>query len=93
MKKLFVVLSILLLMSQYRLWVGEGSFAHIAELKRNITKQTAENQRLRAQNQRLALEVEGLRNGYDSVEEKAREELGLIKPGETFYLFIEPESK
>ncbi|WP_096084637.1 cell division protein FtsB [Agaribacterium haliotis] len=93
MKILSLVLLILLLLTQYRLWVGEGSIAHVSELKRNIAKQEAENQRLKAQNQNLALEVEALRSGLDAVEARAREELGLIKKGETFFLFIDPEEQ
>jgi cell division protein FtsB len=78
---------------QYRLWWGEGSFAHIASLKRDIHDQRERNQALFQRNQTLVREVISLRNSTDAIEEAARSELGLIKPGETFYMVIEPEAK
>ncbi len=90
MKILLAVLIILLLGVQYRLWVGEGSIAHKVELERKIKQQQGENDALRERNRILALEVEALKTGYDAIEERAREQMGMIKKGETFFMLIEP---
>ena len=91
MKWLLVMLSVLLLALQYRLWVAEGSWAHVARLDRNIAEQEQTNKRLRERNRQLATEVEALKQGLDSIEARAREDLGMIKEGETFYMMIEPD--
>lgn len=92
MKWFLAVLVVVLLALQYRLWVGEGSIAHVTRLKQQIAEQDRENQRLRMQNERLAVEVKALKNGYDVIEARAREELGFVKKDETFFLFIEKEN-
>ena len=81
----FVVLLLLLGGLQYRLWVGEGSFAQRADLKQQITEQKQENARLLERNQILEAEVMELKEGYETVEERARHELGMVKEGETLY--------
>ncbi len=86
-----VILILLLAGLQYRLWVGEGSFAEVAQLKREIAEQEKENQRLRARNDVLAREVSALKTGTTLLEERARSELGMIKEGETFYMIVDPE--
>jgi len=65
MKWVVLILVLLLGFLQYRLWVGEGSLAQIAELKRNIEKQQLENAHLRSRNQALVDEIEA-RYGNDS---------------------------
>lgn len=91
MKWIVAILVILLAGLQYRLWVGEGSLAELARLKRGIQKQQVENDRLRERNRVLAIEVNELKSGLDSVEERARTEMGMIKKGETFYMVVEKE--
>ncbi|MGH1373309.1 MAG: cell division protein FtsB [Cellvibrionaceae bacterium] len=90
MKWLIVTLSVLLVGLQYRLWVGEGSLAEVVRLGDERAVQARENDRLRERNRILAAEVEGLKSGLDAVEERAREDLGMIKPGETFFMVVEP---
>lgn len=89
MKWFLAILILILLQLQYRLWVGEGSFAHINELEKAIEEQRAVNKRLHSRNDMLELEINSLKNGLDGIEEKARSELGMIKEGETFYMFVE----
>lgn len=91
MKWLLVILSVLLLALQYRLWIAEGSWAHVARLDRSIAEQEQTNKRLRERNRQLATEVKALKHGLDSIEARAREDLGMIKEGETFYMMIEPD--
>lgn len=74
---------------QYRLWVGQGSWEEIVSLERKIEQQTLINERLRSRNQILEKDVIDLKTGMESVEERARSELGLIKKGETFYLLVD----
>ncbi len=91
MKWLIAILLVLLVGLQYRLWVSEGSLAHRAELQKKIEQQQAENNRLRERNNVLAIEVEELKSGLDSIEERAREQMGMIKKDETFIMIVEPK--
>lgn len=91
MKWLTLLLFVILLALQYRLWVGEGSFAHLAQLKQQIREQQQENTRLALENAALAAQVKALKDGLAAIEEHAREELGLVKEGETFFLVVEKE--
>lgn len=86
MKWMLAILLILLLGLQYRLWVGEGSLAEVARLEREVSLQQAENDRLHERNQVLAVEVENLKTGLDSIEERARNDIGMIKKNETFFM-------
>ncbi len=86
-------ISLLLLLSfvglQYRLWIGQGSWEEVVTLRQAIAAQKATNERLEVRNQVLASEVRDLKSGLDSVEERARSELGLIREGETFYILAD----
>ena len=93
MKWLLAFLVLILIGLQYRLWVGEGSIAHVVRLKGEIQKQKEENARLKAKNKLLAAEVDALKNGLDAIEARAREDMGMIKEGETFFLIIDEEDK
>ncbi len=84
------LLSVLFLLLQVRLWVSDDGYREVARLSSLITEQTAENSRLDQRNQRLEAEVVELRKGNGAVEERARADLGLIGPAETFYLFGAP---
>ena len=87
------LLFVLLLSLQYRLWVGDGSLAEVWDLYQQVETQRDENQRLRERNQALEAEVQDLKQGLGAIEERAREELGMIKEGETFYQIIEPPAE
>ncbi|WP_076425379.1 septum formation initiator family protein [Aquipseudomonas alcaligenes] len=86
---LFVALVLVLAGLQYRLWVGEGSLAQVAELQRQIAEQKGENERLLERNRILEAEVLELKKGMETVEERARHELGMVKEGETLYQLAE----
>ncbi len=81
-----------LLLLQYRLWVGDGSLAEVWQLRREIAAQEAENQRLRERNRVLEAEVQDLKKGFKAIEERARSELGMIRENETFYQIVEPKT-
>lgn len=86
---LLVGLAALLVLLQYQLWWGEGGRRSVAVLEQRVQEQTRENEGLQQRNDALAAEVEDLKSGEAAVEERARNELGMIKPGETFYRVIE----
>lgn len=91
MKWLIAVLIVLLLGLQYRLWIGEGSLAQNVVLQKEISRQKEENSRLIERNKLLEAEVASLKNGYDAIEEKARNDLGMIKEGETLFMIVEED--
>lgn len=91
MKWMLITLVILLAALQYRLWVSEGSLADVSRLEREIKLQQADNGRFRERNRILAVEVDDLKTGLDSVEERARNDIGMIKKDETFFMILEPQ--
>lgn len=91
MKALLIALLVIFVALQYRLWIAEGSWADVARLEREVREQEQTNQQLQQRNRNLAIEVDALKDGLDSVEERAREDLGMIKEGETFYMIIESD--
>lgn len=90
-RALLVVLLILLVLVQYRLWIGDNSLAERERLRQEIAQQQIEIERLQARNEVVAREVEALKDGLEEIEARAREELGLIKDGETFYLMLDEQ--
>ena len=86
---LLLVLGLALAGLQYRLWVGDGSLAQATALKQQIAQQHAENEQLLERNRILMAEVRELKQGMETVEERAREELGMLKEGETLYLLAQ----
>ena len=89
MRWLVWLLVVLFVLLQYKLWLGDGSLAEVWDLYRQVEQQKIDNQRLQERNQALEAEVQDLKQGLDSIEERAREELGMIKDSETFYQIIE----
>ena len=81
-------LAVLLTALQANLWIGQGSIAEVVALERQLGSMSATNEELRARNERLEVEVAEFKNGLDSVEEMAREELGMVRQGETFYVVV-----
>ncbi len=87
---LLLVLVLLLGWLQYRFWFGVGSSGQVVALEAQVQAQKRENAGLQERNDALAAEVEDLKSGESAVEERARSELGMIKPGEKFYRVVEP---
>jgi len=85
-----VLLLALLAWLQYRLWFGQGGATEVQALAQQVHQQERDNGGLRQRNAEVAAEVEDLKSGEAAVEERARSELGMIKPGETFYRVVEP---
>ncbi|MEO8673550.1 MAG: cell division protein FtsB [Tahibacter sp.] len=85
-----LILLILLIALQLKLWTGEGGMREVQSLRATVEQQKMENERLKARNEALSAEVQDLKEGRDAIEGRARSELGLIKPGEEFYQVVEP---
>ena len=90
-RALLLILLIMLLGLQYRLWFGEANVRQVWNLKDQIEQQQVENERLTERNQRLEAEVRDLKKGMAALEERARSDMGMVKEGETFFQLIEPE--
>lgn len=94
MRLLVVILVVLLVLLQYKLWFGDGGYTDIRGLEARVAAQELENQSLVQRNTELQAEVEDLRERLDAVEERARSELGLIREGEEFFQVVpEPAQK
>lgn len=74
---------------QYRLWLAEGGLPHTAQLKERLDEQNRANEALRERNNRLRAEVSALQSGSGQLEAHAREDLGLVKQGETYFMFVD----
>jgi len=93
-KWIALVLFLLLVALQGRLWVGDGSLAEVNQLSKAIDAQRQENKVIRERNLSLEAEVKDLKQGLGAVEERARSELGMIKKkNETFYQIVEEKIK
>jgi cell division protein FtsB len=89
MKWVFTLLIVIIGYLQYRVWFGEGSMEQITQLQREIEKQKIENAGLHERNRALSAEIKELKEGTESIEAKARMDMGMIKEGETFYFIPE----
>lgn len=79
-----IILTVLLVVLQYPLWFGKGGWLRVWEVDRQLQEQRELNTKLEQRNAALEAEVRDLKTGLDAVEERARFELGLTKPGEIF---------
>jgi cell division protein FtsB len=82
MRWITVLLAALLVAVQADLWFGRSSVPHVMGLRAQLEEQQATNEAARARNERLSAEVNDLREGLEMVEEKARSELGMVRPDE-----------
>ena len=79
-----IVLVLLLAVLQWQLWTGRGSVRDVAQLRDKLMTQQEANARSSLANERLSSEVNDLKEGLEMVEERARAELGMVKPNEVF---------
>ena len=91
MKILITVLILVLIGLQYKLWFGDGSLSEVVQLSQELEIQKQKLQELEQRNKILEAQVLDLQNGLDAFEEKARNDLGMIKQGETFIQLIPGE--
>ena len=79
-----VILIALLAIFHAQLWTGRGSIPNVREMQQRLNDQQAKNFKSQTSNDQLAAEVRDLKEGLEMVEEKARSELGMVKPNEIF---------
>jgi cell division protein FtsB len=79
-----LVLLALIVLLQYPLWLGKGGWLRVWEVERQLAAQRETNRKLETRNAALDAEVRDLKSGYEAIEERARYELGFVKPGEVF---------
>jgi cell division protein FtsB len=77
-------LTTLLVILHAQLWFGRGSLPSVARMAQQLEEQKLGNQNARLANERLESEVRDLKEGLEMVEEKARQELGMVKPNEIY---------
>ena len=91
MKKWILLGLFMLVIMQFMLWTGEGSMIDFFSLQRSINNQIAENQTLIERNAALTGDVIDLKEGSEAIEERARNEMGMIKQDEVFYQVVKDE--
>jgi cell division protein FtsB len=92
MRAVTLILVVLLLLLQYPLWLGKGSWLKVWDLHRQVEAQQQVNQQTQTRNAVLDAEVRDLKQGTAAIEERARSELGMIKRDEVFYQILEDPS-
>ena len=82
------VLCVLVLVLQYRIWWSDDGVSAAFRLRGGVAEQRATNEQLRRRNEQLAAEVADLKGGLAAIEERARSELGMVAPTETFFQVV-----
>ena len=75
---------------QVNIWLTKDGYSRIVEIKGLIQDQQKENDEMASRNSQLKEEIKDLKDGFSAIEEKAREDIGMIKEGEEFYLITGP---
>ncbi len=88
MRVVTYILLALLLLLQYPLWLGKGSWLKVWEVGRQVEAQKQINEQTQKRNAALDAEVRDLKRGTDALEERARSELGMVKQGEVFFQVV-----
>ncbi len=88
MRVFTAILLVLLILLQYRLWFGKNSVPDYLALKENLVHQQSANEKLQQRNKLLYADTDDLKLGLEAIEERARNELGMIKENETFFRLI-----
>ena len=91
MRPVTITLLVLITAIQYPLWFGKGSWMRVWQIDQQLEDQRAENEKRVVRNAALNAEVLDLKTGLDAIEERARSELGMIKPNEIFFQVLEPQ--
>lgn len=93
MGKLTLLLLVLLGWLQYSLWLGKNGMNDLVRVESNVAAQQNNNAQLKARNDQMFAEIDDLNGGQEAIEERSRNELGMIKPGETFCRLISEQAK
>jgi cell division protein FtsB len=82
------ILVALIVLIQYPLWLGKGGWLRAWDIERQVDAQKGRNRQLEMRNAALAAEVKDLQQGTEAIEERARQELGMLRPDEIFFQFV-----
>jgi cell division protein FtsB len=85
MRLLAIALAALIVLIQWPLWIGKGSWLKVWQIEASLAEQQAQNAKLRSRNAALDAEVRDLKTGTDAIEERARNELGMVRADEVFF--------
>ena len=91
MRVLAIVLGVVLLLLQFRLWASDEGAREVWQLSETVAGQRAENDLLRQRNGQLKAEVQDLKQGLAALEERARHDLGMVGASETFFHVVDPQ--
>ena len=89
MRSILLILILVLIGLQYKLWLGDGSLLQWQQLEKKIAVQKKENDALASRNRAIEADILELKSGDQALEEQARYELGMVKNDETYYQFVE----
>jgi cell division protein FtsB len=85
MRVITALLLIFIILLQYRLWFGKNSVPDYLALESEVQRQIVDNDKLKRRNKLLYADTDDLKSGVEAIEERARNELGMIKEGEIFF--------
>jgi len=91
MRALGIILAALIILIQYPLWFGKGGWLRAWEVDRQVEAAKGKNGDLERRNSALAADVRDLKTGSDAIEERARYELGMTRPDEVFYQYVDKQ--
>jgi cell division protein FtsB len=91
MRILAGILSALIVLIQYPLWLGKGGWLRAWHMEHEVAGQKQKNARLEGRNTALEAEVRDLKQGTEAIEERARYELGMVRGDEVFFQVVEPQ--
>ena len=92
MRLFTLILMVVLALVQRQLWFGKNGLVEYRQVSENLLRRQADNQKLHERNMLLKEDIEDLKSGLEAIEELARNDLGFIKPGETFYRVLPRDS-
>lgn len=89
MRPIFIILIIVLVVLQHKLWLGDGNIIQWISLEKKLEDHQHENNKLAARNRALEADIKELKGEDQALEEQARYELGMIKENEVYYHFVD----
>ncbi len=87
-KLIIIALAALLFFLQYEFWFSPGGFLSVYHMRKAVAHEQVTHQKLTERNDVLRADIKDLKQGNEAIEEHARSDLGMIKPGETFYQVV-----
>jgi cell division protein FtsB len=87
-KAILITLVVVFIFLQYKLWFGQNGLVQTFHLKKGISKQKVKNTELLKNNTELTKEINALKSSNETIENRARNELGMVKKGEVFYQVV-----